>query len=78
MAVALGDADWLNSLQIDKDVSKLSSWIFFQTWLIDGYPGCDAHHWPIRKGGIAIFKVEGFDKTTASVNPGERIVDIYY
>ncbi len=81
MGVAIGDADWLNCLQVGEDVSKLESWIFFQTWLIDGYPGCDAHHWPIRNGNVKIYNVAGINKGLSQpgmTDLGSMIVVISY
>lgn len=77
MGLALGAADWLNSLQVAIDVSKLESWIFFQTWLIDGYPGCDNHHWPWDKWGrsIDIWTVD-YIRSNGITHPGEKITTI--
>lgn len=77
MAIALGAADWLNSLQVAEDVSKLESWIFFQTWLIDGYPGCDEHHWPLEKYGRSaeIWTIDSID-SSGHTRPDTKIATI--
>lgn len=77
-AVAIGDADWLNCLQLDQDVGSLASWIFFQTWLQDGYPGCDPHHWPILSGAIKIMDITGIDGNRGFVLPKNTIAEIHY
>lgn len=75
--VAIGDADWLNCLQLDKDVTKLDSWLFFQTYFIECTPGFDAHLWAINIGAIEIYKVAKIDDRGRTAL-GSSIALIYY
>lgn len=79
-AVAIGACDWLNCLQVAQDVTKLESWVFFQLWEVDAYPGCHSYLWPLDTYGraIAIHRVDKIDPNTGSSDLGSTIAQIQY
>jgi hypothetical protein len=77
-AVAIGGCDWLNCLQVSQDVGSLTSWVFFQLWETDAYPGCHSFLWPPQYDSIAIHNVSGVHMTNGYTQLGSKIVEIQY
>jgi hypothetical protein len=77
MAVATGDADWFNCIQVDSNVASLKSWVFFQLWITDGYPGCDSQLWHATSGYVRVCNVKGFESYGAT-QLGDLIAEIRY